>query len=46
MVGICIQRMDLCVPVADLLKSGIVEEVQAFKDSEVQRLTSRYGAAA
>ncbi|MFI9323026.1 hypothetical protein ACIGXI_25055 [Kitasatospora aureofaciens] len=46
MVGVCIQRMDLCVPVADLLKSGIVEEVQAFKDTEVQRLTSQYGAAA
>ncbi|RKE19994.1 radical SAM protein [Streptomyces sp. TLI_171] len=46
MVGVCIQRMDLCVPVADLAKSGIVEEVQAFKDAEVRRLTSQYGAAA
>lgn len=46
MVGVCIQRMDLCVPVAELSKSGIVEEVQAFKDAEVRRLTSRYGAAA
>ncbi|WP_037973680.1 radical SAM protein [Streptomyces sp. NRRL WC-3742] len=46
MVGVCIQRMDLCVPVAELPKSGIVEEVQAFKDAEVRRLTSQYGAAA
>lgn len=46
MVGVCIQRMDLCVPVAELLKSRIVEEVQAFKDAEVRRLTSLYGVAA
>ncbi|WP_420112963.1 radical SAM protein [Pseudactinotalea sp.] len=46
MVGVCIQRMDLCIPVAELSKSGIVEEVQAFKDAEVRRLTSQYGAAA
>ncbi|MFD7579425.1 hypothetical protein [Kitasatospora sp. NPDC059817] len=31
---------------ADLSKSGIVEEVQAFKDAEVRQLTSEYGAAA
>ncbi len=36
----------LCVPVAELPKSGIVEEVKAFKDAEVRRLTSQYGAAA
>ncbi|GAB7186174.1 hypothetical protein ATKI12_6005 [Kitasatospora sp. Ki12] len=46
MVGVCIQRMDLCVTVADLPRSGIVEEVLAFKDAEVRRLTSEYGAAA
>ncbi|MGW3178770.1 radical SAM protein [Kitasatospora sp. NPDC001119] len=46
MVGVCIQRMDLCVPVAELPKSGIVEEVLAFKDAEVRRLTREYGAAA
>ncbi|MFR9723336.1 hypothetical protein ACL02R_08185 [Streptomyces sp. MS19] len=46
MVGVCIQRMDLCVPVAELPKSGIVEEVRAFKDAEIRRLTSQYGAAA
>jgi cyclic pyranopterin phosphate synthase len=45
MVGVCIQRMDLCVPVAELLRSGIVQEVQAFKDAEVRRLTSQYRAA-
>ncbi|MFI6155314.1 hypothetical protein ACIBCA_21795 [Kitasatospora sp. NPDC051170] len=41
-VGVCIQRMDLCVPVAELARSGIVEEVQAFKDAEVRRLASEY----
>jgi GTP 3',8-cyclase len=40
------QRMDLRVPVDELSKSGIVEEVQAFKDVEVRRLTSQYGTAA
>jgi cyclic pyranopterin phosphate synthase len=38
--------MDLCVPVAGLSKSGVVEEVRAFKDAEVRRLTGQYGAAA
>ncbi|WP_406097908.1 hypothetical protein [Kitasatospora purpeofusca] len=46
MVGVCIQRMDLCLPVTELPTSGIVEEVQAFKDAEVRRLTSEYGAVA
>ncbi|GLW53725.1 radical SAM protein [Kitasatospora phosalacinea] len=42
-VGVCIQRMDLCVPVAELPDSGIVEEVRAFKEAEVRRLARRYG---
>ncbi len=44
MVGVCIQRMDLCVPVSDLPNSGIVGEVKAFKDAEVRRLTREYSA--
>ncbi|BAJ32140.1 MULTISPECIES: radical SAM protein [Kitasatospora] len=43
-VGVCIQRMDLCVPVAELPGGGIVAEVRTFKESEVRRLTRRYGA--
>ncbi|TQF05863.1 radical SAM protein [Kitasatospora acidiphila] len=46
MAGVCIQRMDLCVPVAELSRSGIVEEVRAFKDAEVRRLSRQYGAVA
>jgi cyclic pyranopterin phosphate synthase len=46
MVGVCIQRMDLCVPVDELPRSGIVDEVRAFKDAEVRRLASEWGAAA
>ena len=44
MVGVCIQRMDLCIPVSDLPNSGIVGEVKAFKDAEVRRLTREYSA--
>lgn len=46
MVGVCIQRMDLCVSVADLAGSGVVEEVHAFKDAEVRRLSREHGLAA
>ncbi|WP_328474498.1 radical SAM protein [Streptomyces sp. NBC_00448] len=45
MVSVCIQRMDHCVPVDELAASGIVEEVRAFKDAEVRRLTREHGAA-
>ncbi|MCC9308981.1 radical SAM protein [Kitasatospora sp. RB6PN24] len=46
MAGVCIQRMDLCVPVTELSRSGIVEEVRAFKDAEIRRLTRQYDAVA
>ncbi|UED84748.1 radical SAM protein [Streptomyces profundus] len=46
MLGVCIQRMDLCVPVADLAESGLAAEVQAFREAEVRRLRREHDTAA
>lgn len=40
MVGVCIQRMDLCVPLGEFVMSRLCREVQTFRDDEHTRLTT------
>ncbi|MDT8910924.1 radical SAM protein [Amycolatopsis sp. PS_44_ISF1] len=40
-VGVCIQRMDLCLPIEEFLASSLVGEIKALRDSEWDRLTAR-----
>ncbi|MFE6775513.1 radical SAM protein [Streptomyces sp. NPDC057702] len=40
MVGVCIQRMDLCLPLGEFVMSRRCAEVRDFRDEEVARLTS------
>ncbi|WP_345025832.1 hypothetical protein [Streptomyces sedi] len=37
-VGVCIQRMDLCLPVDEFLNSGLPEEIRKLRDREFQEL--------
>lgn len=39
-VGVCIQRMDLCMPVEEFLVSPLRAEVLALRDNEHRRLSS------
>lgn len=39
MVGVCIQRMDLCLSLGEFVMSQRCREVAAFRDDEVARLT-------
>ncbi|MFE4170610.1 radical SAM protein [Streptomyces sp. NPDC056909] len=38
MIGVCIQRMDLCVPLGDFVMSQMCHEVAAFREDETARL--------
>jgi GTP 3',8-cyclase len=40
MVGVCIRRMDLCVPLGEFVMSQLCREVQTFRDDELARLTA------
>ncbi|MFI9492930.1 radical SAM protein [Streptomyces halstedii] len=40
MVGVCIRRMDLCVPLGQFVMSRLCHEVQTFRDDEHTRLTA------
>ncbi|RDG37310.1 radical SAM protein [Streptomyces corynorhini] len=42
MVGVCIRRMDLCVPLGQFVMSRLCQEVAAFRDDETKRLTTLY----
>ncbi|MFG2226950.1 radical SAM protein [Streptomyces sp. NPDC048644] len=42
MVGVCIQRMDLCVTLGEFVMSQRCREVAAFRDDEAARLTKLY----
>ncbi|MEV6462252.1 MULTISPECIES: radical SAM protein [Streptomyces] len=46
MVGVCIQRMDLCVPLGDFVMSQRCGEVAAFREDEAARLARLYPAGA
>lgn len=38
-VGVCIQRMDLCMPVAEFVRHDLCREVLALRDFEYRQLT-------
>lgn len=40
-VGVCIQRMDLCLPLDQFLTSPLRAEILALRESEYQRLAAR-----
>lgn len=40
-VGVCIQRMDLCMPLEEFVTSPKRAEILALRDAEYQRLTAR-----
>ncbi|MBZ6081325.1 radical SAM protein [Streptomyces olivaceus] len=42
MVGVCIQRMDLCIPLHEFVMSDLRSEVQNFRDDEMARLSSEH----
>ena len=45
-VGVCIQRMDLALPLDDFLASGLPEEIRRLRASEQVRLTDKLGRRA
>ncbi len=38
-VGVCIQRMDLCLPLEEFVKSDLPKEIISLRDNENTRLT-------
>ncbi|MEU9228572.1 radical SAM protein [Streptomyces massasporeus] len=46
MVGVCIQRMDLCVPLGEFVMSWRCREVATFRDDETARLTRLHATPA
>ncbi len=42
MIGVCIRRMDICVPIGEFAMSRRAREIQAFRDDETARLTAQY----
>lgn len=40
-VGVCIQRMDLCLPLSDFLSSPLRREILTLRDTEYDRLAAR-----
>ena len=43
-VGVCIQRMDLCLPLAEFLTSPLRSEILALRNAEYHRITTTRGA--
>lgn len=43
-VGVCIQRMDLCCPVDEFVRSGLRDEILRLRASEFLELAEQYGA--
>lgn len=46
MVGVCIQRMDLCMSLGEFVMSERCHEVTTFRDDETARLTALYHPSA
>jgi len=40
-VGVCIQRMDLCLPLEEFLTSPLLAEIRDLREAEYRRLTNR-----
>ncbi|WP_406114545.1 radical SAM protein [Streptomyces sp. NBC_01014] len=45
MVGVCIQRMDLCVPLGYFVMSQVCREVASFREHEMDRLMALHRAS-
>jgi GTP 3',8-cyclase len=43
-VGVCIQRMDLCMPVEEFVDSDLRQEIVDLRESEFARLAAEYAA--
>ncbi|MEU3406922.1 radical SAM protein [Streptomyces sp. NPDC006670] len=46
MIGVCIRRMDFCVPIGEFVMSQRAREVQAFRDDETARLAALHALPA
>ncbi|MEU6563114.1 radical SAM protein [Nocardia nova] len=42
-VGVCIQRMDLCLPLHEFLTSPLIHEILTWRDAEYRQLAQRAG---
>ncbi|MEU0091836.1 radical SAM protein [Kribbella sp. NPDC006257] len=42
-VGVCIQRMDLCLPVEEFVRSDLRAEILALREAEYRKLARKYG---
>jgi cyclic pyranopterin phosphate synthase len=40
LVGVCIRRMDLCVPVRDFVKSRLLDEILELRETDYRRLVA------
>jgi adenylate cyclase class IV len=43
-VGVCIQRMDLCLPVEEFVRSDLRKEILSLREAEFRKLATKYGA--
>ncbi|WP_202867731.1 radical SAM protein [Kribbella pittospori] len=43
-VGVCIQRMDLCLPVQEFIESDLRQEILSLRETELRKLAVKYGA--
>lgn len=43
-VGVCIQRMDLCLPVEEFVRSDLRDEILSLREVEFRKLATKYGA--
>lgn len=41
-VGVCIQRMDLCLPLEEFVTSDLPSEIQALRETEYYKLIKKY----
>ncbi len=46
MIGVCIQRMDLCMTLGEFVMSQRCAEVRNFRDDEAARLTALHNTPA
>lgn len=42
-VGVCIQRMDLCLPVEEFVRSDLRKEILSLRARELRKLALEYG---
>lgn len=40
-VGVCIQRMDLCLPVGEFVNSNLCDDIRTLREQDLQGLTTR-----